>query len=124
VLIVSSMAENGAETTVRALALGAADTLPKPGIGNFAGRFQPDSRRSPAPHRPRRARSRCGAGRESPPIRLRDMATAARLRRLAASTGGLPALFEFLRTLPKKLGVPILVTQHCPRSFMSISRVS
>ena len=39
VLIVSSMAEDGAETTVRALALGAADTLPKPGIGNFAGRF-------------------------------------------------------------------------------------
>ena len=39
VLIVSSMAEDGAEVTVRALAEGAADTLPKPGIGNFAGRF-------------------------------------------------------------------------------------
>ena len=39
VLIVSSMAEHGAETSVRALALGAADALPKPGIGNFAGRF-------------------------------------------------------------------------------------
>ena len=39
VLIVSSMAEDGAEVTVRALALGAADTLPKPGTGYFAGRF-------------------------------------------------------------------------------------
>ena len=39
VLIVSSLAEDGAEAAVRALALGAADTLPKPGTGNFAGRF-------------------------------------------------------------------------------------
>ena len=39
VLIVSSMAEEGAEETVAALALGAADTLPKPGTGRFNGRF-------------------------------------------------------------------------------------
>mgnify|MGYP006137575543 CR=1 FL=1 len=39
VMIVSSMAEEGAEETVAALALGAADTLPKPGTGRFNGRF-------------------------------------------------------------------------------------
>src|SRR3546814_11691849 len=39
VLIVSSICEQGAEATVKALALGAADTLPKPGTGSFAGRF-------------------------------------------------------------------------------------
>ena len=39
VLIVSSLAEEGAEATVAALALGAADTLPKPGTGRFNGRF-------------------------------------------------------------------------------------
>ena len=39
VLIVSSLAEEGAEETVAALALGAADTLPKPGTGRFNGRF-------------------------------------------------------------------------------------
>jgi len=38
---------------------------------------------------------------------------------LAASTGGLPALFDFLRPLPKKIGAPILVTQHLPDLFMS-----
>ena len=37
VLIVSSMAEDGAEVTVRALAEGAADTLPKPGTSFFSG---------------------------------------------------------------------------------------
>ena len=39
VLIVSSLAEEGAEETVAALALGAHDTLPKPGTGRFNGRF-------------------------------------------------------------------------------------
>ena len=39
VLIVSSLAEDGAEETVAALALGAHDTLPKPGTGRFNGRF-------------------------------------------------------------------------------------
>src|SRR4030095_8936070 len=39
VLIVSSLAEEGAEETVAALALGAADTLPKPGTGRFNGKF-------------------------------------------------------------------------------------
>ena len=39
VMIVSSLAEEGAEQTVAALVLGAADTLPKPGTGRFNGRF-------------------------------------------------------------------------------------
>ncbi|MBA2466628.1 MAG: response regulator, partial [Sphingomonas sp.] len=39
IMIVSSLAEEGAEETVTALALGAADTLPKPGTGRFNGRF-------------------------------------------------------------------------------------
>src|SRR5690349_22479535 len=38
-MIVSSLAEEGAEQTVAALALGAADTLPKPGTGRFNGKF-------------------------------------------------------------------------------------
>src|SRR6476469_5499167 len=39
IMIVSSLADEGAEQTVAALALGAADTLPKPGTGRFNGRF-------------------------------------------------------------------------------------
>ena len=121
VLIVSSMAEDGAETTVKALALGAADTLPKPGIGNFPGRFSQvlaDKLR------------RIGRAEREPdivtpavptaPIRLRDMTDGPLgCVALAASTGGLHALFEFLRPLPKRIGAPILVTQHLPVVFMS-----
>lgn len=121
VLIVSSMAENGAETTVRALALGAADTLPKPGIGNFAGQFS--TVLADRLRRIGRAEREAGTdapAAEMPPLRLRDMAEGPLgCVALAASTGGLPALFDFLRPLPRKIGAPILVTQHLPPIFMS-----
>ena len=39
VLVVSSSAADGAVATIQALALGAADTLQKPGVANFVGRF-------------------------------------------------------------------------------------
>jgi two-component system chemotaxis response regulator CheB len=119
VLIVSSMAEGAAATTVRALAQGAADTLPKPGIGNFAGRFSQvladrlrnigRAERDPGP----------ASAADTPPISLRAMAEGPLgCVALAASTGGLHALFEFLRPLPRKIGAPILVTQHLPPIFM------
>lgn len=121
VLIVSSMAENGAEVTVRALAQGAADTLPKPGTGApFGGRFSQvlgDRLR-----RIGRAGRDGTAGRiagPSSPIHLRD--TPARpldCVALGASTGGLHALIGFLAALPNRIGAPILITQHLPTIFM------
>lgn len=120
VLIVSSMAEHGAETSVRALALGAADALPKPGIGNFAGRFAEvlaDRLRRIGPVERERVRS----ADEEPevPLILRDMGEGELgCVALGASTGGLHALFAFLRALPERIGAPILVTQHLPAIFM------
>ena len=120
VLIVSSMAEGAAETTLRALAQGAADTLPKPGMGNFAGRFGQVladrlRRIGRAEREPQSSARACPAV----PIRLRAMGEGSLgCVALAASTGGLHALFEFLRPLPRKIGAPILVTQHLPATFM------
>jgi two-component system chemotaxis response regulator CheB len=120
VLIISSMADAGAETTVRALALGAADALPKPGIGNFAGRFS-----EVLADRLRRIGR---VDRDEAPIRIAEPDQVIRLRdmpegalgcvALGASTGGLSALFEFLRALPERIEAPILVTQHLPTLFM------
>ena len=120
VLIVSSMAEEGAEVTVKALALGAADALPKPGAGNFAGRFSAiladRLRRIGAATRETPGEVAVG---ESVPLRLIEMSDGpVGCVALAASTGGLHALFEFLRPLPRKIGAPILVTQHLPSIFM------
>jgi two-component system, chemotaxis family, protein-glutamate methylesterase/glutaminase len=121
-MIVSSMAEEGAEETVAALALGAADALPKPGTGRFNGRFSEvlisrlkalgyaeDKRPAAAPvsqiiHAPLRAMSNA-------PIELLA---------LGASTGGIHALNSFFETLARRIGIPILVTQHLPAPFMPV----
>jgi two-component system chemotaxis response regulator CheB len=121
VLIVSSLAEEGAEETVAALALGAADTLPKPGTGRFNGRFSEVLLG--------KLRELGHADRDAPPsvvvkpaagqLRLQSDA---RLQLLAigASTGGIHALGAFFAELPERIGVPILITQHLPPAFMTV----
>lgn len=115
VLVVSSSADDGAAVSVQALALGAADTLVKPGIGAFGGRFaevleERLSKLFEAPDDTRPKPTGC------------SMITAPRdfdLVAIGASTGGIHALSQFLRAIPVNFQVPILVTQHLPSSFMS-----
>ena len=119
VLIVSSLAEDGAEAAVKALALGAADTLPKPGTGNFAGRFS-----AVLAERLRRIgrAERGGSGATDDPAKKLRLRAASPSRigcvAIGASTGGLHAISEFLRALPAMIGAPLLVTQHLPAVFM------
>jgi two-component system chemotaxis response regulator CheB len=128
VIIVSSMAEEGAEITVAALGLGAADALPKPGTGRFNGRFSEvllaklralghavggDLLVPGAPARPVIS-SRIAAN-----IQLRLMPEGPMtLLAVGASTGGIHALGTLFNHLPAATGVPILVTQHLPSAFM------
>ena len=125
VLIVSSLAEEGAEVTVAALALGAADTLPKPGTGRFNGRF------SEILMAKLRALGRADftvaptAPSTSPVLRpvMRgpEMASAPLgLLAIGASTGGIHALATLFEALPPHIHVPILVTQHLPAPFMAV----
>lgn len=130
VLIVSSAAEAGASATVRALTLGAADTLLKPSAGNFAGEFAHKFvdallRIGHANHAIDKADKRHdGASRRlaAPPpvVALRPTRTG-RISCLAigASTGGLHALSGFLRRLSPQFRAPILITQHLPPPFMT-----
>lgn len=115
VLVVSSAAADGAAATVRALTLGAADTLLKPGAGNFAGRFadvlaERLIRIGHAELRPWR-QGVPGPERRAPEARLECVA-------IGASTGGMHALSALFRALPRSFRVPILVTQHLPAVFM------
>ena len=121
VLIVSSLAEDGAEAAVMALALGAADTLPKPGTGSFGGRFSEVlAERLRRIGRAPEAEARIQAAPvEASSLRLRDMPDyKLGCLALGASTGGLHAIGEFLKALPSRIGVPILITQHLPAVFM------
>jgi two-component system chemotaxis response regulator CheB len=121
VMIVSSLAEDGAEQTVAALALGAADTLPKPGTGRFNGKFSEILLG--------KLKALGYASVEPPPAPVKKGA-ASGLRAMAsdpidvlaigASTGGIHALGALFHALPEKIGVPILVTQHLPVPFMGV----
>lgn len=114
VLIVSSSADDGAAASVQALALGAADTLAKPGIGAFGGRFAEVLEErlsrlietSEHTHHPRSSGAMPSLG---------DFDLVA----IGASTGGIHALSQLLRAIPPGFRAPILVTQHLPVSFMS-----
>jgi two-component system chemotaxis response regulator CheB len=116
VLVVSSACDEGAAAAVKALGLGAADTLAKPGTGRFAGRFSDE-----LAERLRRIGPALRGGQPAPAesLRLRQPSDA-KLGCLAlgASTGGLPAVTGILKALPAMIGVPILVTQHLPAVFM------
>ena len=121
VLIVSSLAEDGAEETVAALALGAHDTLPKPGTGRFNGRFS-EVLLGKLRELGYADRSSIAAKPITVPQRPMPVQSDAPLRLLAigASTGGIHALATFFGALPKRIGVPILVTQHLPPAFMTV----
>lgn len=119
VLIVSSSAEEGATATMRALTLGAADTLAKPGAGAFGGRFAAVlvERLLRLGHAPRAPRPAPAAA--APEVKLRPLCSGPiDCLAIGASTGGLHALSQLLRALPPRFDAPILVTQHLPASFM------
>jgi len=123
VMIVSSLAEDGAEQTVAALALGAADTMPKPGTGRFNGKFSEILLGK---------LKALGFASQQPPERMEHQSSGVRgvlrpmtydpieVLAIGASTGGIHALGVLFQALPSKIGVPILITQHLPAPFMSV----
>ena len=120
VLVVSSLTEEGAEATVQALSMGAADTMPKPQTGRFAEDFREQLvARVRALGRGKAERSLA-----SPPAPPR-LAPARSTRRpgilaIGASTGGIHALNLLLRSYPASMDAPILITQHLPGSFIPV----
>ena len=121
VLIVSSLAEEGAEETVAALALGAADTLPKPGTGRFNGRFSEVllGKLRGLGYADREAVRQPVAVPVAGALRS-ESREALQLLAIGASTGGIHALGAFFAELPERIGVPILITQHLPPAFMAV----
>jgi two-component system chemotaxis response regulator CheB len=112
VLVVSSSAEEGAANTIQALALGAADTLVKPGTGALAGRFA-------IALQDKLTRLFDDTGIDGTTDETSDRNIAAfDIVGIGASTGGIHALGLLLRELPVSCNLPILITQHLPASFM------
>ncbi|WP_298463769.1 chemotaxis-specific protein-glutamate methyltransferase CheB [uncultured Erythrobacter sp.] len=124
VLVVSSLAADGAEHTISALSMGAADTMLKPRPGGFTddyrsqllGKIRALGGRDPAQVETTENVQAGGAANEELVKRTKRPEILA----IGASTGGIHALNLFLRTLPEEFDLPILITQHLPTSFIPV----
>jgi two-component system chemotaxis response regulator CheB len=117
VLLLSSLTQEGAEVTLRALELGAMDFVDKSSVEpmsmlSLAGELVTKVRalgtarvRAPRKGVPRRPAPGEGGGAEAVVI--------------AASTGGPTALMSVISALPAGLGAAVFVVQHIPRGFTS-----
>lgn len=115
VLVVSSLTQDGAEHTLSALSMGAADTMLKPRPGEFDDDYRALLLAKIRALGSRRTRYEPPAPRPVPSGRKRP-----RLIAIGASTGGIHAIVTLLRELPRQFALPILVTQHLPQSFMPV----
>ncbi|WP_379920453.1 chemotaxis-specific protein-glutamate methyltransferase CheB [Erythrobacter sp. R86502] len=124
VLVVSSLTVDGAEHTLSALQMGAADTLLKPRPGGFN-----DEYRAQLLGKVRALGTRPAEADNAPPPRAEpSFARAGFARRvqrpdvvaIGASTGGIHALGLMLRRMGPGFDLPILITQHLPASFMPV----
>lgn len=111
VLVVSSTAAEGAAVTMRALALGAADTLVKPAAGAFASRFGDILLQ--------RLTLLTRSNRVTQALRVPSASLGITFDAIAigASTGGIHALASLLQAVPATVRQPIFITQHLPPSF-------
>jgi two-component system chemotaxis response regulator CheB len=113
VLIVSSSAGEGASASIEALALGAADTLVKPAVGGFSGRFSAEL--------VEKLGRLCTGDTPTETVRPAPRHVSSYgfdVVAIGASTGGIHALKLILTELPASFTLPILITQHLPESFM------
>ena len=115
ILVVSSLTVDGADHTVEALSLGAADTLAKPDSRSLRsgyrdvllGKIRDLRRAAIAPRGAKPVPSPRPFSRKRPGLLA-----------IGASTGGIHALASLFAGLPEPLGIPILVTQHLPSAFI------
>ncbi|NIC41947.1 chemotaxis response regulator protein-glutamate methylesterase [Aquabacterium sp. A08] len=131
VVMVSTLTEQGADTTLRALEMGAVDFVAKPRVGVSAGlrelgqeivekiRIASQARVSrhvapPAPPTPPRA----DGGAAAPPRPATRLLSTEKMICIGASTGGTEAIKEILVELPADAPA-IVITQHMPAGFTS-----
>jgi two-component system chemotaxis response regulator CheB len=141
VIMASTLTRKNAEISLKALANGAADYIPKPSSSvemrspdSFARAFvekvkalgQARRASGPAPSRVRPDRQRRPTAVVRPlyprPVQLRPQRSVVRPEVLAigSSTGGPQALFQVFQALAGKIAWPVLVTQHMPATFTTI----
>ncbi|MGP1275796.1 MAG: protein-glutamate methylesterase/protein-glutamine glutaminase [Caulobacterales bacterium] len=133
VIMASTLTHKGAQVTLQALALGAADFAPKPDTSRMGGaesyrvelldkltvlapRYAPQRPAMPVSPQPlvRPAMPEAPAGAARPlPSRVDLLA-------IGSSTGGPQALRQVISSLPASIRMPIVIAQHMPKVFTAI----
>jgi len=106
VIMVSTLTQAGAETSIRALELGAFDCVGKP---NFDGLVEKVKAAARAKVRPLANRAPARAVNS-------DYRPSSRVLAIGSSTGGVEALLQVLSAFPANCP-PTLITQHMPQTF-------
>lgn len=120
VVMISSLTERGADTTLRALSLGAIDYVSKPKLDVSNGTVEQADEiigkvKAAARARVRRAAARSPAAAEAGAGQYQFAATH-KVVAIGASTGGTEALKELLTPLPADFP-GIVIVQHMPEAF-------
>lgn len=121
VIVVSSFVEENGPAAIKALELGACDTLAKPGKFGFAGRF-PELLVEKVVRLGKSTRLVSRKGLEtafdSSNINIQFEISRPDCIAIGASTGGIPIIYEIIRNLPDELDCPVFIAQHLPDAFM------
>jgi two-component system chemotaxis response regulator CheB len=141
IVMASTLTARNAETSMRALELGASDYIPKPTSARdistgddfrrellekvrvLGARPKRGLRRRPPPETARRAAPARVAPSLYPPgpIQLRPPSPVRpSILAIGSSTGGPPALFAVLKQVQPSINLPVLITQHMPPTFTTI----
>jgi len=123
VVMVSTLTARGADTTLRALELGAVDFVAKPQLSteqdyvDYAAEIADKLRAASGARVARRPlRSQAREPGRAPLRRAAALTSGDRLVVIGSSTGGVEALREVLTPLPAEMP-PILIAQHMPAGF-------
>jgi two-component system chemotaxis response regulator CheB len=119
VVMVSSLTERGAETTLQALELGAVDFVTKPRIDLEAGLREYADELVAKIKSAAKARVRGSIGSPAaarPPLRRSLLRTTEKIIAIGASTGGTEAIKQVLECMPADAPA-IVITQHIPAAF-------
>ncbi len=124
VIMASTLTTRGAEVTMKALRLGAADFLPKPSASGVLGDQRFAQELVAKVRGLARLRGAAVQAQPSPAGAAFALRPAPRekplLLAIGSSTGGPNALFALVQSLSPKLPVPVVLTQHMPPAFTPI----
>ncbi|WP_339823453.1 chemotaxis-specific protein-glutamate methyltransferase CheB [uncultured Parasphingorhabdus sp.] len=122
VIVISSLTTAGAETTVAALSMGAADTILKPRPSEFTSDYRSElaARIRAIGSPPIETNRTCSVRSDTTHRKSDGRPKPARVIAIGASTGGIHSMCQMLGGLSKYVDQPILISQHLPDSFMPV----